>query len=259
MKKPIILFLYAALLFRILPAQSQSFQYALLVGDTTRFSVSGGNGTVQWQKSPDSIRWADITGATSNPQKIITDTSYSGKRYFRAKIIDSLCPLTFSYSSTIKYQILTSTLEMKIGYWFRGGVVFYIDGTGHGLIAATQDQSTASLWGCNSTLIGLNAQSKTKGLANTNAIVAGCINRPIAASICDTLTLNGYTDWFLPAKDQLNLLYLQKNIVGGLSTYYYWSSTESASTSSWSQYFIDGSQGNSSKSNGFLVRAIRAF
>jgi len=69
--------------------------------------------------------------------------------------------------------------------------------------------------------------------------------------------LNGYDDWFLPSKDELNLLYLQKGVVGGFA--YYWSSTEYGSYAAWYQYFGDGSQNGNSKFITLRVRADRAF
>jgi hypothetical protein len=71
--------------------------------------------------------------------------------------------------------------------------------------------------------------------------------------------LNGYSDWFLPSKDELNLLYQQKTSVGGLSSDYYWSSSEYYSSSAWLQHFLTGIQGNGGKTNGNHIRAIRSF
>ena len=77
-----------------------------------------------------------------------------------------------------------------------------------------------------------------------------------------------YGDWYLPSKVELNLLYNQKLVVGGLANYYYWSSTEANSHSAWGQYFPSGYQRFISKDYSFIseritpsirVRAVRTF
>jgi hypothetical protein len=102
------------------------------------------------------------------------------------------------------------------------------------------------------------------GQANTTAIVNGCTESGTAARICDDLVLGGFNDWYLPSKDELNLLYLLKTVVGGFADTYYWSSTECAAYSAWWQKFSDGLQlcgappadKNASTDR---VRAIRSF
>ena len=240
---------------------SQTQLYTVIVGDNAILNVTGANGTIQWQESTDSLAWTDIAGATTTPYTIITTTSVTGKRFFRAKITDALCPnATPFYSSVIRHKILANATLIVIGDWYQGGIVFYTDGTGHGLIAPQTDQSTGVQWGCYGTSIP-GAASLTDGAANTIAIVAACTTTftPIAASICDTLTLNCYTDWFLPAKDQLNQLYLQKTLVGGFSGHGYWCSSEYNAGFAWKQSFGYGDQYNGSKSNSNYVRCVRSF
>jgi hypothetical protein len=81
-----------------------------------------------------------------------------------------------------------------------------------------------------------------------------------AAKICDDLFLNGYNDWYLPSRDELNKLYLNRVVVGGFASSVYWSSSEFKNSNAWHQFFSDGFQ-NSNHINSIKlrVRAIRAF
>jgi Protein of unknown function (DUF1566) len=150
----------------------------------------------------------------------------------------------------------------KIGQSYGGGIIFYLDNTKkHGLIAADVDQNVAE-WSqtpivTNATGIGVGT-----GQSNTTAIVAAHgASSNYAAIVCDKLILNGYSDWYLPSRDELNYLYGQKTIVGGFATVHYWSSTEAASNTAWGQLFTNGDQSESfSKTgNSLSIRAIRAF
>jgi hypothetical protein len=89
-----------------------------------------------------------------------------------------------------------------------------------------------------------------------------------AKTACDELILNGYSDWHLPSKEELNALYvnLKESGVGGFESndYWssgYWSSTEFNIYDAWLQYFRGGEQRNSDKygSGRYNVRAVRAF
>jgi hypothetical protein len=64
--------------------------------------------------------------------------------------------------------------------------------------------------------------------------------------------------WRLPTKDELNLIYENKNVVGGFANIYYWSSTEIVGNDAWDQNFNDGGQYYSNKGNPNYVRAVRA-
>ncbi|NDE40390.1 MAG: DUF1566 domain-containing protein [Betaproteobacteria bacterium] len=70
---------------------------------------------------------------------------------------------------------------------------------------------------------------------------------------------NGLSDWFLPSLDELNALYLEREIVGGFWGGYYWSSTEGFSYLAWNQFFPYGDQNDHSKYIAYYVRPIRAF
>ena len=97
-----------------------------------------------------------------------------------------------------------------------GGIVFYItDGGLHGLEAAPVDQSASAAWGCFGVpFAGADGTDIGTGAQNTADILAGCGETPIAADIAAGYTLNGFSDWFLPSKDELKELYLQKDVVG---------------------------------------------
>jgi hypothetical protein len=73
-------------------------------------------------------------------------------------------------------------------------------------------------------------------------------------------TLNGFSDWFLPSKDELNELYLQKAVVGGFTIFAYWSSSEVDAIYAWAHIFDNGKQDSVDKAVPALgVRAVRAF
>ena len=77
--------------------------------------------------------------------------------------------------------------------------------------------------------------------------------------LCNVLTVGGHNDWFLPSKDELDKLYINKVAIGGFADYYYWSSSEYDAGYAWSQFLSNGSQVSYGKFNTFQVRAVRAF
>jgi len=164
---------------------------------------------------------------------------------------------------------LTWTGSHYIGESYGGGKVFYVYDNGkHGLIAATSDQSTAMRWyGGSNTNTRARGDGVGAGLKNTAIIIAnqGAVDgNAFAATVCNeySVTVDGvtYADWYLPSKHELNLLYLQKTVVGGFADSGYWSSSEFVVVSgAWLQFFGNGIQDATSKDTTLYVRAIRAF
>lgn len=107
----------------------------------------------------------------------------------------------------------TNSTGHYIGELFGGGVIFYIGkdaGVEHGLIAslADLDGGAGVAWSGNTnTLIGATAQSSIDGQSNTTAIVAQNNTANKAATLCDSYSNAGFTDWYLPAIWELNNLY----------------------------------------------------
>ena len=158
---------------------------------------------------------------------------------------------------TAGYCVNSACNTLAVGDTYQGGKVFYLSG-GHGLISMTSDTSASAQWGCyGSTISG--ADSTTDGAQNTIDIVNGCAEASRAARLCSDLSSGGYSDWYLPAKDQLNTLYAQRAVVGGFTANFYWSSTEDNSFGAWNQNFFNGYQGASGKYSGRYVRCIRSF
>jgi hypothetical protein len=155
-----------------------------------------------------------------------------------------------------------------IGESYGGGIVFYVYDNGkHGLIAATADQSTGIRWyGGSFTNTRARADGVGAGFKNTVIIIAnqGPVDGNVfAATVCNeySVTVGGvtYGDWYLPSKHELNLLYLQKSVVGGFDIYPYWSSNEYNNLNAWTQNFNGGDQNYSGKGYINSMRAVRAF
>lgn len=144
------------------------------------------------------------------------------------------------------------------------GIVFYVtDGGLHGLEAAPADQSASPWIEGGSTQNTLNGNTLTAigtGSANTDAIIAQTDHSTSAAEVCRDYTGGGFTDWFLPSKDELNELYIQRALFGGLSGGYYWSSSEdSEAANAWAHRFSDNDQKVVTKVSTNSVRAVRSF
>ena len=150
-----------------------------------------------------------------------------------------------------------------------GGYIFYdkggySDGWRFLEAAPLSTEWTEIQWGSYGTLIGGTETDIGAGQSNTTTIViwlnshseTGC-----AAQLCNDLIVDGYNDWFLPSKDELNLMYTNLKVagVGGFTGGGYWSSSEYNADNAWYQDFGYGSQPNYYKYITIRVRAVRAF
>jgi hypothetical protein len=192
-------------------------------------------------------------------------------------------PADTTVESTLRFVNAKPTWELSTYQIGRrgpaGGFVFYVtDGGLHGLEAAPLDQSTSAgiTWGCyeDNVTVAVGTDIGT-GAQNTDAIVSfGCDDGSPAALAAAGYEKNGYDDWFLPSKDELNLMWqyladpadddrgsyeTDSDAVGGFASSYYWSSSQYNSYGAWLQYFGDGFQSGNDKSYANRVRAVRAF
>lgn len=119
---------------------------------------------------------------------------------------------------------------------------------------AAADESGPIAWGGYGNNDGTG--STADGLANTNTLIADGHGHP-AAQACR----NRGADWYLPAKDELSMIYSSRaqldtaNLPTGTGEY--WSSTENNDSLAWSQRFSDGFQYYYGKGAAHPVRCVR--
>ncbi|MEP6674643.1 MAG: hypothetical protein ABJA78_05795 [Ferruginibacter sp.] len=151
----------------------------------------------------------------------------------------------------------------KVAYIFQAGDPGYVAGQMHGIIIASVEMSGA--WG-NTPVTGAMATAIGTGNDNTNTIVAAQGAGVYAARLCYDLVSNGYSDWFLPSKDELNKIYLNRieiggacGISGGLCATNYWTSSQYDVSNVWIENMGVGTQQVTGKAGNFTVRPIRYF
>lgn len=63
--------------------------------------------------------------------------------------------------------------------------------------------------------------------------------------------------WRLPTREELHLMWLNKDTIGGFAAAYYWSSSEYSVNNAWYQYFNNGYHYDKINTYYFNVRAVR--
>ncbi len=198
----------------------------------------------------------------------------------------------------------------KIGDFAQGGIIFWLDDSGqHGLVCAKKDYPKLLMWDTEFKTVDEGFKAKTpdkplisvlgdgpySGEMNTSIIVAALgfgDGRPYAATVCNELQVIEneitYGDWYLPSREELNLMYKNRKIIDkiaiehGGSAFkmdgdyramgnFYWSSTEdwdrkdktrTPSHTAWQHNFKKGGQSFQIPARKYMtcsVRAIRAF
>ena len=134
-----------------------------------------------------------------------------------------------------------------------GGLIFYDKGNNSGgwlYLEAAPADITQRLFQTSEAVSIESQRTVGTGKANTQAIMIQANNLGggfgWAAQACATFTLNGFDDWFLPSRDELNFMYgnLHMRNLGGFSPDRYWSSTFDRNENSarwwWGINFSDG-------------------
>lgn len=74
-----------------------------------------------------------------------------------------------------------------------------------------------------------------------------------AKKVCEDLG----DGWRLPTREELHLMWVNKDSIGGFAAAYYWSSSEYSNDNAWIQFFYNGGQYNYGKNYANYVRAVR--
>jgi hypothetical protein len=210
---------------------------------TIRYTIDGSNPT------------ETVGTIYSGPFQVSTNTTIKAVAYKTGWITSQVISGSYTITTPQTFQI------GDIGP--AGGLIFYKSNNVY-YEAAPYDQSSGITWWNGTSILAgtVGAYGIDFGKSNTQKIVNTQGDGNYAASICDDLLLNGYSDWYLPSEDALEYMYrnLKLTGLGDFSSGWYWSSTELDAT--YARYlrfdngFRDGAYG---KYGEYYVRAMREF
>jgi uncharacterized protein (TIGR02145 family) len=239
------------------------------VSNVTATSATTGGDVTQDGGTPVTARGVAYgTSATPTTSGTIT-TDGTGTGVFTSTLTGLMPSTTYyvrayatnSVGTAYGNEVSFTTAPLSIGSSYAGGIIFDLDSSGqHGLVCAPSNQGYFQ-WGCFGTDIPNTSTAVGTGATNTAYIVAGCAQRPIAASVCADLVLNGYSDWYLPSIGELQLMYSRLRLqgLGGFVGTLYWSSSQYSPHGAWLMHFLYGGVHDTSSNHDHQVRAVRAF
>jgi hypothetical protein len=155
-----------------------------------------------------------------------------------------------------------------------GGWVFYDKGvftSGWRYMEAAPNDIGPAQWGVRNVEVGGTSTAVGTGRANTQRIISELeqSGEDGAALLCTAMNINGLTGWFLPSKDELNMMYvnLKTKGLGGFGSGLYWSSSQAFSggfmnldrNNAFAQNFRNGSEERYEKNGTSSVRPVRQF
>jgi hypothetical protein len=255
-----------------LPSLATTTSASSIAGTT---ATSGGNVTNDGGStvSARGICWSN----TSNPTTANSKTTESGTTGSFASNLTGLNASTTYYvrayatnavGTAYGAEISFTTSSISIGDPYQGGIVAYIltvgdpgydAGVQHGFVATTADK-TAAIWGCSGTSI-TTSEAIGAGNANTTAIITACSTAGIVAKLCADLVEGGNSDWYLPSRNELAKMYLNRALIGGFNGTFYQTSSQFNNENAWLRKFsIDypGEYGGD-KAIPYVYRPIHSF
>ncbi len=251
------------------------------IADVYKFDTKTGELIVSSPKASSDIKMGDLLYMRIEGKVVLLRASFpmmttakckpEGKNYMLwAKARKGMPVFRFKDGIEDTAAVVAQTKIYKIGdRGPSGGWIFYDKGNFSDgwryLEAAYTDQSSDIKWIKKAGQTGSIDSKIGTGRLNTQKIIKTQGDGYYAAKICADYKGGGKTDWFLPSKDELNLMYnnLRKAGVGGLVNSLYWSSSESSANNAWFQDFSNGKQeSNDSVATynalSFRTRAVRA-
>lgn len=252
----------------------QNYTYGFVIGDTAQLVYSDSlSFRIQWQEREAQDKpWRNITGASQSSLQLVYSTLTDTIKYYRARVNYLNDPCTY-YSTAVKHHIAPTLNSLQVTDYYQGGLIFYVQDS-MGLVIAPYKDGRDPVWygnqgytsfGCFNIAIPEARNTEIgAGESNTKALIKACGSDAKAAYLCDTLVLNGFSNWFLPSKEEMELAFeIQKNpmtpIMYGDSyaaTFTYWTSSELDAEQAYRHnIYVNSSFSNKSKE--FWVRAAR--
>lgn len=150
---------------------------------------------------------------------------------------------------------------MNIGDRFGGGTVFYVFPDGiRGLVVAHYDISRSMQWGW----IGVDSVDTSfyvgEGRLNTDKLISVYGDKAYAAWACDQVTINGFSDWYLPSVDEQDLIcksWASLNVWKSITSLEYWTSSQTSHGAPYKFTMFNSKANSLSGLTSLSVRAIR--